>query len=102
MYFGLCLQPPRIEEFSVGTIPKANTDDAVTEGVSQHDGEHQHTVLLKSIAYEEWLGVLTVVVNSRVHAIMELLDHRNELGGASKLGHDLPQPLTADVFKRYG
>ena len=39
-HFDLCLQPPRIEEFSVDTILKADTDDTVTKGVKQHGREH--------------------------------------------------------------
>ena len=55
-----------------------------------------------SVGDREWLGELTVVLYSRVHAIMELLDHCDELGGESELGHDLPQPLTVDSVKRFG
>ena len=32
---------------------------------------------------------------------MELLDYCDKLGGATKLGHDLPQPLTADSVKGF-
>ena len=39
VHFGPCLQPSRIEELSVCTIRKADTDVTVTEGIGQHGGE---------------------------------------------------------------
>lgn len=39
-------------------------------------------------------GIHAVTPHSRIHAVMELPDHRNELGGTSKLSYDPPQPPT--------
>ena len=60
----------------------------------------QDTALLHSVGDGKGLRVLAIILYSGMHVVVELAHHGDELGWASKLGHDLPEALPADGIER--
>ena len=44
--------------------------------------------------------MLTVILYTGLHAILELSDHSDKFVRAAKFGHDLPESVSADGIKR--
>ena len=77
----------------IPTSPSLKAPVSMTENM-RLNSVGAKTVLLHAIADRKGFGCLTVVLDSCLHAIMELLHHGDQLPWACVLGHDLPQTFS--------
>lgn len=82
---------------------------SVSECICQHGRKHhaeqcwsKHAALFDTVGYGKEVCWFATIKDTGSHALEELADDGDELVAAAELGHDVPEPFSADRVKGLG